>query len=62
MHEMHGNMTVNYVRLKGLTSGKQYQDQESGQIYDADALMEVGIPLPVEPGAYHAYQYYYKGI
>lgn len=62
MQEIHGNMTVNYLRLKGLTSGRQYQEQNSGKIYDADALMEAGIPLPVEMGEYLAYQYYFKCI
>ena len=60
MQEIHGNMTANYVRLKGLVSGRSYQDQESGNIYDADALMEVGIPLPQRVGEYQAYQYYFK--
>ena len=60
MQEIHGNMTANYVRLKGLVSGRSYQDQESGNIYDADALMEVGIPLPLRVGEYQAYQYYFK--
>lgn len=60
MQEIHGNMTANYVRLKGLISGRSYQDQESGNIYDADALMEVGIPLPLRVGEYQAFQYYFK--
>lgn len=60
MQEIHGNMTADYVRLKGLTSGRSYQDQESGNIYDTDALMEVGIPLPQRVGEYQAYQYYFK--
>lgn len=60
MQEIHGNMTADYVRLKGLKSGRNYQDQESGNIYDADALMEVGIPLPLRSGEYQAYQYYLK--
>lgn len=59
MLEIHGNMTVNYVKLKGLESGKVYQDQESGKVYPADALMQVGIPLPVEPGEYQAYQIHF---
>ena len=59
MLEIHGNMTVNYVKLKGLESGKMYQDQESGRVYPADALMQVGIPLPVELGEYQAYQMHF---
>ena len=60
MLEIHGNMTVNYVRLKGLESGRSYRDQESGCIYDADTLMEIGIPMPMKGGEYQAYQYYFK--
>lgn len=60
MLEIHGNMTANYVRLKGLKSGRSYQEQESGCIYDADALREIGIPLPLKGGEYQAYQYYFK--
>lgn len=59
MLEVHGNMTVNYVKLKGLESGKMYQDQESGRVYPADALMQMGIPLPVELGEYQAYQMHF---
>lgn len=44
MLEIHGNMTASYVRFKGLESGRFYQEQESGRIYGADALMEVGLP------------------
>ena len=58
--ECHGNMTVNYVKLKGLKSGSLYQEQNSGKLYPSDALMEVGLPLPIEPGEYQAYQYYLK--
>lgn len=60
MLEIHGNMTVNYVRLKGLESGRSYREQESGCIYDADTLMEIGIPMPMKGGEYQAYQYYFK--
>ena len=56
--EVHGNMTVNYIRLKGLDEGAMYRDQESGKVYPAGALMEMGIPLPVEMGEYRAYQMY----
>ena len=62
MQEIHGNMTVNYLRLKGLTPGGKYQDQESGRIYAGDALMETGIPLPMEFGEYLSYQYYLKQL
>ena len=60
--EIHGNMTVNYVRLKGLKSGRLYQDQKSGKVYSADALMEVGVPLPLKLGEYQTYQYYFRKL
>ncbi len=60
MLEIHGNMTVIYVRLKGLESGRSYREEESGCIYDADTLMEIGIPMPMKGGEYQAYQYYFK--
>jgi alpha-galactosidase len=56
MLEIHGNMTTNYVRLKGLKSDCMYQDQANGKVYPANALMQVGIPMPIEMGEYHAYQ------
>lgn len=59
MLQMHGNMTNNYVRLKGLKSGSLYQNTENGTVYPAEALMEVGIPLPIEPGDYQAYQMHF---
>ena len=62
IQEIHGNMTASYLRLKGLTSGKKYENPQSGRIYDADALMEVGIPLPLETGAYQAYRYYFRQV
>ena len=60
MQEVHGNAPFTYIRLKGLLSGRQYAEQKSGKVYDADALMEAGIPIPVEMGEYQAYQYYFK--
>lgn len=56
MLEIHGNMNVNYVKLKGLESGTWYREEASGRVYAADALMEMGIPLPIEIGEYRAYQ------
>ncbi len=59
MLEVHGNMTVNYIRLKGLPSGCLYEETGSGKVYGSDALMETGIPLPVEMGEYRAYQMHF---
>ena len=58
MQEIHGNMTVNYVRLKGLDPNAVYRDAQTGACYYGSALMAAGIPMPVEMGAYWAYQIY----
>lgn len=59
MLEIHGNMTTNFIRVKGLQSGCMYREQESGKVYPAEALMEAGIPLPVQQGQYLAYQMHF---
>lgn len=56
MLEIHGNMTVNYVRLKGLLEDGIYQEVQTGKRYFGAALMEAGIPLPVELGEYLGYR------
>ena len=62
MLEIHGNMTVNYVKMKGLRAGQFYKDSRTGKIYPAEALMEVGIPMPLEFGEYKAYQIYLEMV
>lgn len=59
---VHGNMTVNYVRLKGLAAGCMYKEELSGNVYASDALMEAGLPLPSKMGDYQAYQMYFKKV
>ena len=59
---VHGNMTVNYVRLKGLKEGCMYKEEASGNVYASDALMEAGIPLPSRMGDYQAYQMYFTEL
>lgn len=56
LQEIHGNMTVNYVKLRGLKCSAIYRDTETGKIYNGAALMEAGIPMPVEMGEFKAYQ------
>ena len=56
MQEIHGNMTVNYVKLQGLKGSVVYRDTETGKVYNGAALMEAGIPMPVEMGEFKAYQ------
>jgi alpha-galactosidase len=62
MLQIHGNMTANYIRLKGLCENCTYREMNSGREYDSNALMEVGLPLPVEMGEYNAYQMYFVKI
>ena len=62
MQVIHGNMTVNYVKMKGLCVGQFYKDSNTGKIYPAEALMEVGIPMPLEFGEYKAYQIYLEMV
>ncbi len=56
MLEIHGNMTVSYVRLKGLIPDALYQDVESGRNFYGADLMEAGLPMPVEQRENPAYQ------
>ena len=59
MEEFHGNMTVNYVQLRGLDESALYKEQTTGRIYSGAALMHGGMPLPAEFGEYRAYQYHF---
>ena len=56
MLEMHGNMTVSYVKMRGLDPSAVYRDTESGRNYFGADLMEAGLPMPVEQKEYPAYQ------
>lgn len=62
IQEIHGNMTVPYIRLKGLDSGRMYKDQKSGRIYSADALMEIGMPVSVQCCPCQAEQMYFVRV
>ena len=57
MQVIHGNMTVNHVKLQGLEETAVYREEKSGKRYTGAALMYGGMPLPIEPGEYQAYQY-----
>lgn len=56
MLETHGNMTICYVKLKGLNPDAVYQDTDTGKCYYGSALMEAGIPMPAQMGEYLSYQ------
>ena len=55
----HGNAPVHYIKCKGLDEQKQYRLKETGKIYDGSMLVHVGIPIPVLPEEYHAWQYHF---
>lgn len=59
MLEIHGNMTVSYVKLKELLPEASYEEKTSKKCYQGSALMRAGIPLPVEMKEYPAYQFYF---
>lgn len=40
--------------LKGLEEDAVYEDQDTGKCYYGSALMEAGIPMPVDMGEYQA--------
>lgn len=56
MLEVHGNMPVSYVKLRGLDPDALYEDAESGKSYYGSALMNAGFPIPAAQGEYQAYQ------
>lgn len=56
MLEVHGNMTVNYVKLRGLKADGIYTDTETGRSYSGAALMHAGLPVTEQMGEYRAYQ------
>ena len=60
--EIHGNRPVTYIRLRGLSSGEMYRDDDSGRIYPADALMETGLPMPTPVGDYGALQIHLRKV
>ena len=56
MLEIHGNMPVHYVRLKGLKPDAVYEDARSHKRYFGAALMNAGLPIPMKMEEYAAYQ------
>ncbi len=50
------NMPTSYVKLKGLQRDALYEDGTGSRCYYGSALMEAGLPLPVELGEYLSYQ------
>ena len=49
-------MNVQYVKLKGLNPNTVYEVAATGKRYYGSALMQAGIPMPVQQGEYLSYQ------
>lgn len=58
--ETHGNMTVSYIRLRGLCADRRYRETHSGRIYWGGSLMEAGIPLPAQAAEYEAIELHFQ--
>ena len=54
LQSRHGNMPAQYVKPRGLTPGARYRVRETGAVLPADALMDAGLPLPLELGEYES--------
>lgn len=55
----HGNEPVNYVKCKGLDPMKNYLYEGKDTVYSGNALIHVGLPIPIEPGEYLAWQIHF---
>lgn len=55
----HANMTVSYVRLRGLREDAMYREVESGNVYSGAALTDAGIPVPVGTYEHQAFQWHF---
>ena len=55
LREKHANEPAHYIRLRGLTPGARYRARETGRVYSADALMDAGLPLPLDCREYGSF-------
>ena len=55
----HANMTVDYIKVKGLKENTMYRETTTGKLYNSTALREAGVPKPVLHGEYQAYQWHF---
>ncbi|MBQ6361003.1 MAG: alpha-galactosidase [Lachnospiraceae bacterium] len=56
--ESRGNMPAMYVKADGLEPGAMYRIEEDGRVCAADALMDMGLPLPQPGEDAHSYVYH----
>lgn len=57
--DTHCNSPVTYVKCKGLDGNAHYQLEGTSQLISGNALMEIGIPVPIVSGEYHAWQMHF---
>lgn len=57
---VHSTLFREFIPLMGLDAGSFYRDEESGQVYGSDALMEIGFPVQAKSGMYQAEQFYLR--
>lgn len=55
----HGNMTVSYIRVRGLQEDGIYRDEKTGKRYSGAALADAGIPVPVGEYEHQAFQWHF---
>lgn len=60
--DTHCNSPVTYVRCRGLVSDKKYRQEGSDQVISGSALMEIGVPVPIVAGEYHAWQMHFLQV
>ncbi len=60
--EVQGYGVARYVVPRGLTPGAFYRERGSGAVYAADALMDMGLPLPVPCAPYTTRMYRFERI
>lgn len=56
----HGNMTVSYIRMRGLCTDGIYEDVQTKKRYAGNALMQAGVPVVPGIEAYQSYRFHFK--
>ncbi|MDO4307368.1 MAG: alpha-galactosidase [Eubacteriales bacterium] len=57
--DTHCNSPVTYIKCKGLKADGKYCREGSTRVYSGNALMEIGVPIPVVMGEYKAWQMHF---
>ncbi|MER2151978.1 MAG: alpha-galactosidase, partial [Candidatus Limivicinus sp.] len=57
--EIQGNAPQNYIRLRRLSPGVLYRDENTGKMYSADMLMHAGLPVPREIFEYASHVWHF---